>query len=388
MKKNFAVIYRLAFVLFSIWAIFESVAFQIQSLPVKLLNFMVFSDTICLICILIVFIVSLKRSPGQGLRLFKTACTFLALIALSANLQLFFAFENHDWILKVLLPLMMLFDYLFFDNHGKMKFWHLILWLLLSAFVGWLLFVLSEQLFKLPGSLDLLGLFTDKQSLSDLLLNSLLLTGAVFVLDKLFSGELFKDLKSVFVLVFRIIFILLESWAFIKLSGANLYDFLLCLRYYENLVNFLCFLCMIVVLIYNLLHFKPNAKGSYVFSRVKTFFTIAVIFGCIVYHFYVKGNYVPNVVGIVLYYIAPLMMLTDWLFFDTSSHIRAYDPLIWMAFPVVYFSLIILLGYIDYAVLYPMLQQENGFVQIGIFAVVLLFGGYIFYLIDRFIKGR
>ncbi len=385
LKKNIAVIYRLAFILFSIWAIFESAAFRIQNLPVKLLDFTVFSDAICMLCIVIVLAVTLRRTIGQGLRTFKTGCTFLALLALAANLPMLFSVESNSWILKILLPLMMLLDYLFFDNKGKIKPWQALLWLLAAAGMAWLLYVIADKFLNLPASLDLLGLFSDRDSLTSLLLNALLLSGILFILDRLFSGGLFKDFKSIFALLFRLIFLLLEIWAFVRLSDLNLRTFFHALRYYENLVNFLCFLCVGAVLIYNTLRFKASAKGSYVFSRIKSFFTVCIVFAFVVYHFYVRGGYIPDSVAIVLYYIAPLMMLADWLFFDTCSHIRPYDPLIWMAFPLAYFILTLLLKQLKVVILYPILHS---YVQIGIFAVGLLALGYIFYFIDRIIKRR
>lgn len=385
MKKNIAVIYRLAFILFSIWAIFEATAFHIQNLPVKLLNFTVLSDAICMVCILIVLLITLRRNIGQGMRLFKTGCTFLALLALAANLPMFFAVESGSWVLKILLPLMMLLDYVFFDSKGKMKLWQVMLWLLLAAFIAWLLYVLTDKFLNLPNVLDLLGLFSDRETLANLLLNTLLLAGIAYLLDRLFSGELFKDFKSVFVLLFRLLFIFLEIWAFVQLSGLNLYTFIRALRYYENLVNFLCFLIICAVLIYNALRFKASAKGSYVFARFKSFFTLCILFAFVVYHFYVRGGYTPSNAAVVLYYVAPFMMLIDWLFFDGRSHIRAFDPLLWMAFPVAYFCLTLLLAQLKLVILYPIVHSV---LQVGIFALGLLVVGYIFYFIDRIIKGR
>ncbi|MBQ4160923.1 MAG: hypothetical protein IJD83_08340 [Clostridia bacterium] len=388
MKKNISVIYRLAFILFSIWAILESAAFQLSALPVKLLNFTVLSDFICMICILIVLIFTMRHRMGQGLYAFKTACTFLALVALASNLSMLFALDSGSWILRVLLPLMMLLDHVFFDDNGKLKLWQMLLWLLAAAFIGWLLYVLADKFLNLPNVLDLLGLFKDKNSLADLILNTLILTGLAYLLDRLFSGALFRDIKSMFALLFRLLFLALEAWAFIRLSGMNLKSFINALRYYEILINFLCFLCIAAVLIYNVLRSKASAKSASVFSKIKCFFTICIVFAFIVYHFYVRGDYRPDAVGIILYYVAPAMMLMDWLFFDYCSSMRAYEPLIWMCVPVGYFALILLLARVGYINLYPTLMGLNAYITLGIYAAGMLIIGYIFYFIDRIIKGR
>lgn len=388
MKKSIAVFYRLAYILFSLWAILESASFQINLLPVKLLNFTVLADLICMLCILIVFFVSLKGSIGSVLYGLKTACTFLALLALAANLPMLFSVSAGGWILKILLPFMMVFDHMLFDKNSGLKIWQMLLWLLLAALIAGLIYVIADKFLMLPNPLELLGLFADLRDMFELLLNALVLTGALYLLDRLFSGELFKDIRSMFGFVFRVLFLLLEAWAFIRLSGMNLRTFLNALRYYENLINFLCFLCIAAVLIVSLIRMNVKTNGSYFFARIKSCFTACIVFAFLIYHCYVKGNYSPDAVAIVLYYIAPLMMLVDWLFIDTHCHIRGYDPLIWLAYPLVYFLITALLSYCNVITLYPALRGSAIYLCAGIVCVGTLLIGYIFYFIDRVIKRR
>lgn len=388
MKKSIAVFYRLAYILFSVWAILESVTFQISLLPVKLLNFTVLSDLICMLCILIVLLVSLKGSIGTVLYGLKTACTFLALLALAANLPMLFSFAAGGWVLKVLLPFMMLLDHMLFDKNSGLKIWQMLLWLLLAALIAGLIYVIADKFLMLPNPLELLGLFSGQRDMFELLLNALILTGALYLLDRLFSGELFKDIRSMLGFVYRVLFLLLEAWAFIRLSGLNFRTFLNALRYYENLINFLCFLCIAAVLIVSLIRMRVKSNGTHFFARIKSCFTVCIVFAFVIYHCYVKGSYSPDAVAFVLYYIAPLMMLLDWLFIDTHCHVRGYDPLIWMAYPVAYFLVTALLSYFKVITLYPALRGGSLLVCIGILCVGTLLVGYIFYFIDRVIKRR
>lgn len=388
MKKNIAVIYRLAFILFSVWGILESISFDFSLIGVKLLDFTVFSDAVCLLCMLIVVLFSLRGGIGNVLYGIKTACTFLALLAFAANLPMLFSVTDSGWILRILLPLMMLLDHVVFDKNSGLKLWQMLLWLLLAGLIAGIIYVIADKFLNLPNSLDFLGLFNNPNGIFELLLNALVLTGAIYLLDKLFSGELFKDIQSIFAFVFRILFLLLEIWAFKKLSGMNLRTFLNALRYFENMVNFLCFLCIAAVLIFDILRLSLKSKGVHAFARIKVFFTISILFAFVVYHFYVKGAYTPDSVAIVLYYVAPLMMLIDWLFLDTSKYVRGFDPLIWLAFPLVYFLAAILLSYTRVIYLYPAIYGTTAFIFIGVLCVSMLVIGYLFYLIQRTTKRR
>jgi len=316
MKKSIAVIYRLAFILFSVWAILENVAFQLQMIGVKLLDFTVFADVINLICVTIVFLVSLRHALPKGMLFFKASCTFLSVLALAANLDMLFSIHDSSWILNVLLPLMMIVDYLIFDKHSRLKLWQILLGLIGTTLLVALLYLLASKALHLPNALDLLNLFSNEKELIQVLLNTGFIVGGLYLLDRLLSGELFRDIHSMLALLLRLLFLFLEFQAFMRLSGMNLTTFLQSLRYYENLVNFLSFLCILAVLICNALRFKAAAKSAYVFLRIKCFFTLCMIFVFIVYHFFAKGSYNPDSVAIVLYYIGPLLMLLDWILFD------------------------------------------------------------------------
>jgi len=387
MKKNISVFYRLAFILFSVWAILENVGFKIVNLPGSLLNFTVLADLICMICILFVLMFSFQKKIGQGLYTVKTACTFLALLALAANLQVFTHIMHTAWILKILLPLLMILDHIIFDDNKKLKIWQMLLWLLAAMFVAFMLYVLTDKFLNIANSLGLLGLFNNPRELMQLLLNALLLSLITYLLDKLFSGELFHDIRSMFALFFRLIFVILEIWAFSKLSGMDLKVFLHAIRYYENLINFLCFLCITAVLVYNTFKHKSNAKSAYVFTKIKAFFTVSMVLVFLLYHFFLRGGTKPDAVSVILYYVAPAMMLIDWIFIETKSDIRGQEPLIWTALTVGYFVIVFLLSMFGVAILYPMFAYT--FISyVGLIAAVMLIAGYLFYLIDRFIKRR
>ncbi len=386
MKKTIAVIYRLAFILFSAWAILERAAFNLQDNTVKLLNFTVFTAFCNLICILFVFFATLRGRMLKALMFFKTSCAFLSLLTLGMNLNMILSHGNNEWILNVLLPFMMILDYLIFDKHARLKLWQMLIGMLGALALAALLCVLAAKVFSLPDALEFFGLFSARQELMQLLLNLGVLCIGLYLLDRLFTGELFQDMRSVFALLLRLLFLLLEIQAFARLSDMNLSVFLQSLRYYENLVNFLSFLCIVSVLIYNAIRFKVTSKGSYIFSRIKCFLTICMVFVFVVYHFYAKGAYRPNGIAFVLYYIAPLIMLLDWALFDNTCRMRGYDPLLWMLFLYVYFLGVGVLAYTGILTLYPL--TAGNFAWVGILASSFLIVGYIFYFIDRFIKGR
>lgn len=99
----------------------------------------------------------------------------------------------------------------------------------------------------------------------------------------------------------------------------------------------------------------------------------------------------------ILYGTLPVLVLADWLLFTHKGHWHAIYPFYWFALPVIYAAFIILTATIspDMNLAYPLsfLDWQNfGFsdfcAYLAIFAIVVLFVGYIFVLFDGLISGK
>ena len=381
MKKTVSIIYRLSFIIFSLWALLENVGFKISDFPISLTNFVVLSDTLCLFIILVTFISSILHSPGNILLRIKAGITVLAAIVLLSNYTMILSTLSIGWILKILLPLMMILDFIIFDRKGSFKIYDPLLWLLFAALIGGILYYLLKNILNLPNFLDLLGLFKSKDDLIKLLLGALSAGVVLYLLDNLLSKGGRKSLKSFFPMLYRLFFILMEIWAFYKITGLNLTEFLYSLTDYVKLVNFLSFLCITAVLIHNFIKLNSTKRKFSPFPRLKGCFTIAIITVFVYFHFFgTKTGAVSNV-SIIQCYVAPAMMLFDWLLFDKKGFFMPYDPLLWLIIPVGYV-------FINYIIINPVWHPDfSGATTLSIASFFMLAGillavGYIIYIVD------
>lgn len=381
MKKTISVIYRLSFIIFSIWALLENVGFKIPDFPMSLTNFVILTDTLCFFIILLTFITSILRSTGNIILRIKAAFTVLAAIVLLSNYTMILSTLSIGWILKILLPIMMILDFIIFDRKGSFRIYDPLLWLIFAALTGGILYYLLKNVFNLPNFLDLLGLFKSKDDLIKLLLGALSAGVLLYLIDNLLSKGGRSNLKNFFPMLFRLFFLLMEIWAFYRITGLDLTEFIYSLSNYIRLSNFLCFLCIAAVLIYNFIKMNSAKRAYSPFPRLKGCFTLAIAAVFIYTHFFAEKTGNISNVTLIHCYVAPFMMLFDWLLFDKKGAFKPYDPLLWLIIPVGHV-------FLNYIIINPVWHSDFGGTTSITFTLfftvtgILLAVGYLIYIID------
>lgn len=387
MKKTVALIYRFIFIFFSVWGIAQKLGFNILWLTARIMNFTLLIDILCFLCILAVFVVGITHKSSGILVKIKTALTFCSGLVLVENINILKLGLTYEWILGILLPVMMIVDFLVFEDKGKIHIKDLAIWAGVAATLLAGMALLLKTLFGIDDVWNVLGMFKDWKGLRDFLLKALGIAAFLYIFDCLSSALLKRKFDSAFSLIYRIIFLLLEVYAILNTLGNEMTSFLYGLRYYHILVNFLCAVCIAVVLVYNLVRFKSVRKSANPFPRQKGAFTIAAIF-LTAAHIVFRGRvFQMSFCEIIFYYIAPLMMLFDWVLFDRKGSFRLVDPLMWLLIPFTYFiaSKIYLIPYaeVDYMIFYQK-QPETTVICAG----AILVGGYAMYLVDKLASRR
>ncbi|MEG0378423.1 MAG: Pr6Pr family membrane protein, partial [Eubacterium sp.] len=113
------------------------------------------------------------------------------------------------------------------------------------------------------------------------------------------------------------------------------------------------------------------------------------------YNFWAPAN-------LLVHYFTPLMVILDWLIFDKKNAYRPYDPLLWLAIPLLYLIFILIRAQLGGPITaagsyYPYFFLDVDVLSwIGVLKWVLLIAvffallGYIIYFIDKitFSNGR
>lgn len=381
MKRTIALIYRFVFIIFGIWGICQNIGFNILDLSAKIMSFTFIVDVMCFFCITAVFIVSITRRPGKVLQTFKNILTFCAIILLLKNVSMASGTISYQWILGVMLPAMMVIDWLLFDKKGKLNFYDPFLWLLGALVLIGLLSFLLKSVFGLDNYLDALGLFLNKNELFDLLGKALGLGVLLFIIDAVANAFRRKSFKKTFALIYRLLFLALEVYAFINHVGNQLPDILSGLQYYYILTNFLCAVCICVLVVYNLIKFKSFKRTQNPFPALKGAFTVAILSSMLATLMLGRSFLSFTFSQFILNYIAPVMMLFDWILFDRKGYFSVFDPFYWLIIPV---------GYYIYALIYPSVisvypgvyNLYSAELILGVLVTVLIIG-YILFAADR-----
>lgn len=386
MKKTLSMIYRFVFILFSVWGICRKVGFSILAFSPEILNFTLFIDLLCFLCIFVVFIVSITRKPGRIITVIKTALTLCAVLVFLQNLHIIRGEITYDWILGILLPVMMLLDWLLFDQRGSIRLYDPLIWLAAAALIFGALAALLKKIFGVDDLWKVLGMFADNDGLKRLLLQALGVGAGLYIADCIGSALSKRSFNSAFSLIYRLVFLALELYAFLNTVGRELTRFIYSLRYYELLSNFLCAVCIAVVVIYNLVKFKSLKKNTSPFPRLKAAFMMCILVTTAAHLVFCGKLFVLSFAEAILYYIAPVMMLFDWVLFDKKGCFRLFDPFLWLLMPLAYFcaAVIYLIPYtgVSYEI-FTLPQPEMLLGSLG----VILAGGYIIYIADKVSGG-
>jgi len=387
MKRTVALIYRFIFILFSVWGIAQKLGFNILWLTARIMNFTLLIDILCFLCILVVFVVGITHKPTQLLMAIKTALTFCAGLVLLENINIFKTGLTYEWILGILLPTMMIIDWLVFDDKGRICLKDLLIWIGVAAALLLGTALLLKTLFGIDDVWNVLGMFDDWRGLGNLLLKCISIAAFLYIFDCLWSALMRRKYDSAFSLIYRIIFLLLQGYAIFNTLGNKMTSFLYGLRYYHILINFLCAVLIAVVLIYNLVKFKSVRKCATPFPRLKGAFTIASVFITGAHIVFCGRVFQMPFCEIIFYYIAPIMMLFDWVLFDRKGGFRLMDPFVWLVIPFTYFiaAKIYLIPYmgVNY-VIFHQKQPDTAVICAG----AILIGGYALYLADKLASGR
>lgn len=381
MKRTIALIYRFIFIIFGIWGICQNIGFNILDLSAKIMSFTFIVDVMSFFCITSVFVVSITRRPGKVLQTFKNILTFCAIILLLKNVSMASGTISYQWILGVMLPAMMVIDWLLFDKKGHLNFYDPFLWLLGALILIGLLSFLLKYVFGLDNYLDALGLFLNKNELFDLLGKALGLGILLFIIDAILNAFKRKSFKKTFALIYRLLFLALEIYAFINHVGKQLPELLSGLQYFYILTNFLCAVCICVLVVYNLIKFKSFKRTQNPFPALKGAFTVAILSSMLATLMLGRSFLSFTFSQFILNYIAPVMMLFDWILFDRKGYFRVFDPLYWSIIPV---------GYYIFAMIYPDVISVYPAVY-NLYDVELIFGvlitvliiGYIIFAADK-----
>ncbi len=330
MKKTLSQVYRLAFIVFYIWATVERAVLPHTGFFRAFSDFSLFADTLCAFVIAAAFICSIVGKIPSALIKLKGTCTALALLVLFSHVPILFAPTAEGWILQILLPLMTVLDWLLFDSKGSFRFYDPLLWLLAAILLPILWSVIQNGKWDLDGLLQLLG---GKERLASTILSLLAGGGLMYGLDRLFSGKGIKP-WNLFCLLYRLLYLFLMGRALYLLASGNAVQFFLTLKRFAPLSGFVGFLLMAVLLIFCVLHVRKFSAAS-PFPRVKGAVTLLAAVTIIGYHFFLKDT--PRTFSDwILYYIGPGMMILDWLMFDAKRKCKPYDPVWWSALPTVY----------------------------------------------------
>ncbi len=382
MTRTISQIYRLGFIIFYLWTTFERAVLSTAGFWCAFSDLAQLSATVCFVAVLAVFICSLLgRIPTAVLKI-KAACTATALLVFILNISIFFLPTAGGWILKVLLPTMMILDWLLFDKKGSFRVFDPLFWLLAILLILGLCSLILHGSLHFPALLELLG---RKENLLTTLL-ALLASGALmYGLDKLISGKGWFNPWNVFCLLYRITFLLLMGYALYEIADGKLVTLFFSMKRFAVLAGFLCFLCIAVVLIFCLLRANSGRARS-PFPRIKGVFTLLALTTVLGYHFFVKGGIVLSFPWQILLYIGPIMMIFDWILFDSKGKCKPYDPLWWALVPMIYFVVLSLAN--TFFLAYPSLSAYSMELFFCGGVLILLAIGYGIYLLDLALKHK
>lgn len=383
MKKTVSFIYRFIFILFSVWGIFRNVGVRVLTFTPDVLTNTIFLDTLCLILMLVVFLVSMNTYVGKTLYGIKCMLTMLSIWVFFNNTYLLFGVITYDWILGILIPLMMILDWIIFDTKGRINVVDPIKWAL-GAFLIGLMFNIIKSI--LSANFSIISNFGTYAEILKSTLTVFICGMVMFIVDSLFLAFSKKNSKNATALIYKIVFILLEIYAIFKISAGELTTFIDNLSEYHILVNFFALVVVLVSLIINLIKTKNLKKRYTPFPRLKVFSVYILLLSTII-HILSPRNilYIPFY-ELIFYYIAPIMLMFDWLLFDKKRFLRGYDPVLWTIFPVFYlcFGITFSTEFDNsvYLNLFSYQQPES-----VIYILITLFGlGYLFYLVDKLSK--
>lgn len=172
---------------------------------------------------------------------------------------------------------------------------------------------------------------------------------------------------------------------------------------FTNLSNF--YILVITMISIYKLNRKENISGGLYRGRVLGL--IIILLTGLVYHFILlpqrileNPNYQLSVGNIITHYVTPVLMLLDWILFDNKGKMKRIDPAIIISFPIIYFIICSLYGYLGL----PIPNKNSSYIYffmdfnlLGVLGVVrwcvliilcLIILVYLIYFLDYFLGNR
>ncbi len=309
MKHNLSLIYRLGFLILSLWAILENAFFSVADLIFSFGELSVLVDTLCFFCIFVVFLFSIFGNVSSLFLRFKGVLTALSAFVLALNFSIWFMPGAANWVLGVLLPFLMLLDWLLFDKKGAFRLLDPLYWLLGLVLLYALWALLSGQFFSLS---SLLSFFGGKDGLLSTLLTFLAAGALMYLLDRLCSGNKRATFWNLFAFLYRILFLLLTARALWENAWYSLKYMFFSLKDIHVLLCSLNFLCILLILIVALVKYR-NLSFKSPFAKIKGALTVCSVLLLLYYHG-LKGHSVSFYE--ILWSVSPAMMVLDFILFD------------------------------------------------------------------------
>ena len=176
------------------------------------------------------------------------------------------------------------------------------------------------------------------------------------------------------------------------------------LIYYTNLSNMICLLYFLLLVAHMAISLKKGVNGAVaLFPAMKGAFTLMIAVTILVYHFLLAGGKAPEYDGtniqrwlanMLLHYVAPAMVILDWILFDPKRVFRRFDPLLWLIIPVLYAVFTLIRAEIGGEIAGKGTRFPYFFLDIdaigwsgmlgyvGVFAVIFTALGYVMLLLD------
>ncbi|MBR3942460.1 MAG: hypothetical protein IKJ55_03800 [Clostridia bacterium] len=376
MKKTICMIYRLAYIILGLWIFAEHSGYSMPRffglLPLQ--NF--WFAALLLAFMGIGFWFLLQNASPRWFEAVSTGCVLLAISMLLRRADIWLSVSNPDWMLTVLLPFLVLLDWILFAQKGSTDIKQLLL--AVAAVAG--VTLLFQFLFK-GDAVNLMTMTGCLRFLSELVVPA----AALYFLDKLFCGRA-KSTGNTLQLLVRLIFLVLEAYAFYKISGGDVREMLGHLKYAGPLLNALCFLCVLLQVIF----MATGKQGSgNALLRAKGFLLVGMLLCMAVYWFQTKA--LPKTITSETAFIAicPALFVVEWLLFEKKNVFQPKDVFLWMIPPAVYYVVFILLGkWVLDMHLYPDVESIGFISVIGGGVLVFLGLGLLVYAVDRVLKRR
>ena len=387
MKKTVSIMYRFIFILFSIWGICGTTGMSIFNLTPYIFDFTLFVNILNFLIILPIFLISISGYHGKILGFFKSIATMLSFTVLADNIYLMGFGVSYAWILGVFLPLMMIGDWLLFDKKGALSLSDIISWIL-GALVFFVLHrILLDSMLGKDILKSLLDIFGDFNEIWNFLIGLLGIGFLMFLGDSILSGFKNKVARGLWVLLYRVVFLLLEVYALLTVAGNELTSLIMEFKYFHVLANFLGAAMIALVLIYNLLKFKNFKRYETPFPRLKNGIAVSMLTVMFSHLMFSNGSYSTGFYNMVLFYIGPIMLLVDWILFERKGKLRVTDPLLWLILPFLYFAYVVSFPIQRGEYIYRVLTFSQPGMLLGFMAGITVLG-YIIFFADRLMRRR